>query len=77
MSSPADKSVCLTKYLTKSPKFSALDLTNYLHKHMEKKKLKTENMSSIIVLLLPQISVSVFLCLSGVDADRLILTFQA
>ena len=32
------------------------------YKHMEKKRLKTEVMSSITVLLLHQISASVFLC---------------
>ena len=40
MASPADKSVCLTKYLTKFPKFSTLDIANYLQTYGKK---KTEN----------------------------------
>lgn len=31
MASPADKSVCWTNYLTKLPKFSILDISNYLN----------------------------------------------
>ena len=40
MASPADKSVCWTKYLTKLPKYSVLDIANYLQKYG---KVKAEN----------------------------------
>ena len=63
VASPADKSVCWTKYLTKLPKISVLDLANYLQ-NLQKKKLKTEVMSSIIVLLLHHFSVSICLYLN-------------
>ena len=37
MASPADKSVCLTKYLTKFPKFSTLDIANCLQTYGKEK----------------------------------------
>ena len=64
VASPADKSVCWTKYLTKLPKISVLDLANYLLQNLQKKKLKTEVMSSIIVIFLHHFSVSICLYLN-------------
>ena len=40
MASPADKTVCWTKYLTKLPKYSVLDLAYYLQTYG---KVKAEN----------------------------------
>ena len=37
VASPADKSVCWTKYLTNLPKISVLDLANYLQKYAKEK----------------------------------------
>ena len=37
MASPADKSVCWTKYLTKLPQFSILDIANYLQTYGKEK----------------------------------------
>ena len=69
MAYPADKSVYWTKYLTKLPKFSVLDITNNLQTYGKEKAENrsyelTEVMSSIIVLLLHHFSASVFLCLN-------------
>ena len=101
MASPADKSVYWSKYLTKLPKYSVLDIANYLQTYA---KEKAENRgyefyySSITASFF---SVSLFVSkykksfslrclqhtlvyfatlkssLSVVDADCLILTFQA
>ena len=67
--STGESAVYWTKYLTKLPKFSVLDITNnqqtYGKEKAENRSYElTEVMSSIIVLLLHHFSASVFLCLN-------------